>query len=95
MFKTFDDCLDALLSDQLLHSAKGGSITKHDDEFQYRLYGSPEAVGGTMFFDLPPSAEEGIDWVAWPVTDEARAAYEAFKNDNKHGKIVRRLKLKP
>jgi hypothetical protein len=94
MFETFDDCLRALLSDQLLNTTKGGSITKHGDEFQYRLYGGPTAVEGETFFELAPSTEEGIDWIAWPITEAAQAAYDSFESDPRNGLIVERLKVK-
>jgi hypothetical protein len=77
-----------------LNNAKGGIITKHGDRFQYRLYGQPEAQDGEVLFELPPCVEEGIDWVAWPVTGEARTAYDAFKADRRNGVSVQRMKLK-
>lgn len=87
MFSSFDQCMHALLTDSGLEKARGGQITKQGEGFNYRLFNQPE-IEGEVFFELYPSTTPEFDWVRWPVTDEARAALNAFMSDPRNGELI-------
>jgi hypothetical protein len=86
IYNSFDECLRALLNDNGLEEARGGQMTKQGEQFNYRLFNQPE-IEGDLFFDLYSSTDPNIDWVRWPVTDEADAALNAFMSDPRNGQL--------
>lgn len=87
MYSSFDQCMHALLSDFGLEEARGGQIIKQGEGFNYRLFNQPE-IEGEEFFDLYPSSTSEVKWRAWPVRDEAKAAYDAFISNPKNGQLI-------
>lgn len=86
MFNSFEDCLRVLLDDQGLVNTRGGSITKHGNKFQYRLFGQPEAIDGHLWFEIYPSSTPEVMWRVMPANDEARRDWEAFTANPDNGR---------
>ncbi len=87
MYESFKECLHALLTDDRLDDAYGGSIACHQEGFDYRLHGQPDG-GGEVYFQLLPSSTPKVKWRALPVTKEAEQAYRAFISDPRNGTLL-------
>lgn len=87
MYDNFDEALHALLQDNALDEAKGGLITKNNDQFDYSLHNQPEPEEGDPFLGVYPSATPEVDWrVFFHGGQEAETAYHNFitNPDNGH-----------
>jgi len=86
---SFNACLHALLSNERLDEAKGGLITKVDDDiFNYSLLGDPEAEGED-FLGVYLSATPEVKWrVMFHGGEEARIAYRQFTQNPENGDLM-------
>jgi hypothetical protein len=85
----FSACLHALLLGERLDEAKGGLITKVDDDtFNYSLHGDPEAEGED-FLGVYLSATPEVKWrVMFHGGEEARNAYRQFTRNPENGDLI-------
>lgn len=85
----FNACLHGLLLNERLDAAKGGLISKVDDDiFNYSLHGDPEAEGED-FLGVYPSATSEVKWrVMFHGGEEARIAYRQFTQNPENGDLI-------
>jgi len=87
--ETFNARLHELLQNERLDEAKGGLITKVDDDtFNYSLHGDPEAEGED-FLGVYSSATPEVKWrVMFHGGEEARIAYRQFTQNPENGDLM-------
>lgn len=89
MYRNFDEALHALLQDNALNEAKGGLITKTNNQFDYNLLNQPEPKEGDPFLGVYPSATPEVDWrVFFHGGQEAETAYHNFITNPENGHLA-------